>query len=116
MKMNTLLQTLVVSLSAAIIGCYSNWHDLDSFIAKISCDTTKEKVIEHTRLNLIEYEWDQINSVLSIYKNSDAIAITFDKQDKLKRIAISKSDIKLLGLFRKQSIPTIHLACKNKIL
>lgn len=113
MKINTLLQTLVVILSTTTTGCYSNWHDLNTFVDKITCDTTKEKVIEHVRLNLIEYEWDQDNRVLSIYKNSDAIAIKFNKQDKLQRIAISKSDIKLLGLFRKQSTPSTHLACKN---
>ena len=53
MKMNTLLQTLVVILSTTTTGCYSNWHDLNTFVDKITCDTTKEKVIEHVRLNLI---------------------------------------------------------------
>ncbi|MBU2972662.1 hypothetical protein KO527_25325 [Pseudoalteromonas sp. C2R02] len=113
MNKRLLFKLLIFILFTINTGCYSNWHDLNTFVDKISCETTKEKVIEHTRLNLIEYEWDQDNRVLSIYKNSDAVAITFNKQDKLQRIAISKSDIKLLGLFRKQSTPTTHLACKN---
>lgn len=101
MKIHFIFRTLVVIFSIINIGCYSNWQNLDSFVAKISCGSTKEKVTELAKLDLIQHEWDQTHHVFSIYKNSDAIAVNFNKKGELLSIVVSKPQIKLFGLFRK---------------
>jgi len=111
--MHISIKALVVITSMVTIGCYSNWHDLDSFVAKISCDSTQQKITELVQLNLIKHEWDQTSYVLSIYKNSDALAVTFNKKGNLLSVAVSKSQIKLLGFFRKQSSAVITLNCQK---
>lgn len=111
--MNFFIKSLVLVTCTIIIGCYSHWQGLDIFIAKVPCDSTKERVVGLAKLDLLEHEWDQINRVLSIYKNSDAIALTFNKKGNLLTIAISKPQIKLLGLFRKQNEAVMALDCQS---
>jgi hypothetical protein len=108
------LKAFIIITSTSYLGCYSNWQDIDSIVNKISCDTSKDKVFELAKLDLLEHEWDQTNRVLSIYKNSDAIAVTFNKKGSLLSIAVSKSQVKLFGLFRKQGTPIIGLNCQNQ--
>jgi len=114
--MNIFIKALVLITCTITIGCYSNWQNLDSFLAKISCDSSQKKVTELAKLNLIAYEWDQTNYVLSMYQNSDALAVTFNKKGNLLSVTVSKSDIKLLGLFRKQSKPIMNLNCQSLYL
>jgi len=108
-----LFKTLIILNSVLLCGCYANWQDMDTITSKISCATPKDKVIEIARLNLIAHEWDQTHRILSMYKDSDALAVTFNKHDKLLNVVISKSDIKFLGLFRKQTTPNTFLTCKH---
>jgi len=115
-KRHFIFKQFIIFALAGNLGCYSNWQDLNSILDKISCDTTKDKVFELARINLIEHDWDETHQLLSMYKNSDALAVTFDKNDNLISVSISKSQIKLLGLFRKQGEPILHLDCQKRYL
>jgi hypothetical protein len=114
--MHISIKALLVITSTITIGCYSNWQDLDVFVAKVPCDSTKERVVGLAKLDLLQHEWLPEHNILSIYKNSDAIAVTFNKKGDLLSIVVSKPQIKLLGLFRKQSQPVMSLDCQKNTL
>jgi len=114
--MNVFIKALVLVTCTIIIGCYSHWQDLDVFIAKVPCDSTKERVVGLAKLDLLQHEWVPEHNILSIYKNSDAIAVTFNKKGDLLSIVVSKPQIKLFGLFRKQSKAVMIVDCQSPYL
>jgi len=111
--MSFLLKALIIITTVISSGCYSNWQNLDAFVAKISCNSTEKQISKVTKLNFISHEWDAQHHILSVYKNSDAIAVSFNQKGKLLSISASKSQIKLFGLFRKQATAVTILNCEK---